>query len=83
MNVTKFDKYISAYLDGDLRTSEIQEFEELLKNNPHCKEKMETYKTMLYELSSLGSLKTSENFLQKLHQKINNLPCFFVGTRKG
>ena len=31
MNVNDFDKYISSYLDGDLKPSLMNEFEELLE----------------------------------------------------
>ena len=71
MNVNDFDKYISSYLEGDLRLSEIKEFEELLQNNPECRLKLESYKTMLSELSNLEFLRTSNNFMDKLHQKID------------
>ena len=71
MNVNDFDKYISSYLDGDLKPSLMKEFEELLKNNPKCSKKLESYKAMLNELSNLEVLKTSEDFIEKVHQKIN------------
>ena len=74
MNVNEFDKYISSYLDGDLKSSLIKEFEELLKNNPQCSKKLESYKAMLNELSGLEVLKTSEDFIEKVHQKINKSP---------
>tara|TARA_Y100001970_G_C14148831_1_gene811461 strand:- start:749 stop:1252 length:504 start_codon:yes stop_codon:yes gene_type:complete len=71
MNVNDFDKYISAYIDGDLRPSEMKEFEELLNNNSVCDKKFKDFQKMLSELSNLESLKTSPDFLEKLHRKIN------------
>ena len=74
MNVNDFDKYISSYLDGDLSPSDIEAFKGLLRDNSECKEKLESYQIMLEELSNLESLNTSDNFLNKLHQKIDALP---------
>ena len=74
MNVNDFDKYISSYLDGDLSLSDIEAFKRLLRDNSECKEKLESYQIMLDELSNLESLNTSDNFLNKLHQRIDTLP---------
>ena len=71
MNVNDFNKYISKYLDGDLKPSDMKKFEELLKNNSECKEKFKSYQTMLNELSDLKVLTTSDDFLNKLHDRIN------------
>ena len=71
MNVNDFNKYISKYVDGDLKSSDVKKFEELLKNNSECKEKFQSYQTMLNELSDLKVLTTSDDFLNKLHDRIN------------
>ena len=71
MNVNDFDKYISSYLDGDLKPSLMKEFEDLLINNSQCRDKLNSYKLMLKELSNLETLKTSDKFLENLHKKIN------------
>jgi len=71
MNVNDFDKYISAYIEGDLRPSEMKEFEELLKNNSVCDKKLKDFQKMINELSNLDSLKTSPDFLKNLHRRIN------------
>ena len=73
MNVNDFDRYISNYLDGELNSSKTKEFEELLNNHAECNEKFISYKKMLNELSNLESIKTSEDFLDKLYQRINNV----------
>ena len=72
MNVNDFDKYISSYLDGELRPSEIEKFEKLLNDSNECKQKLKDYKKMLSELSNLEILKTSDDFLDRLHQKISD-----------
>ena len=69
MNVNDFDKYISSYLDGDLRESDIKEFEELLKNDANCRKKFEDYKKMLNILSSI-EVKASSDFADKVYQKV-------------
>ena len=70
MNVNDFEKHISNYLDGDLRPSEIEEFEGLLNSNTICKQKFEDYKKMLSQLSGLSTFKTSDNFADQLNKKI-------------
>ena len=72
MNVNDFDKYISSYLDGELRPSEIEKFEKLLNDSNECKQKLKDYKKMLSELFNLEILKTSDDFLDRLHQKISD-----------
>ena len=52
-------------------SSSIKWVEELLDNNPTYKEKFESYKKMLDDLSNLEILKTSDDFLDKLHKRIN------------
>ena len=69
MNVNDFDKYISSYLDGDLRESDIKEFEELLKNDANCRKKFEDYKKMLNMLASI-EVKASSDFADKVYQKV-------------
>ena len=71
MNVNDFNKNISKYLDGDLKPSDMEKFEELLKNNSECKEKFQSYQLMLNELSNLETLTTSDDFLDKFHDRIN------------
>ena len=72
MKISDFDKYICSYLDGDLKPSDIKEFEELINTNLECKERFEEYKKMLSGLSNLETFKTSNDFLDKLNDKINN-----------
>tara|TARA_B100002051_G_C16729397_1_gene637295 strand:+ start:1517 stop:2014 length:498 start_codon:yes stop_codon:yes gene_type:complete len=69
MNVNDFDKYISSYLDGDLRESDIKEFDELLKNDANCRKKFKDYKKMLNMLSSI-EVKASSDFADKVYQKV-------------
>ena len=76
MNANDFEKYIYNYLEGDLRDSDVKKFEELLNNNPQCKKQFQDYNKMLNQLSDLGSLKTSDNFISQLANKINALDYF-------
>ena len=69
MNVNDFNKYILSYLDGDLRDSDVKEFEELLKNDANCRKKFEDYKKMLNMLSSI-EVKASIDFADKVYQKV-------------
>ncbi len=73
MNVSDFDRYISSYLDGELNPSKTKEFENLIKNNSELNQKFQSYKKMLDELNNLKTIKTSDNFLNRLHEKIHNV----------
>ena len=70
MNINDFDKYISGYLDGELRESDVEEFEQLLDKNPDCREKLKDYKKMLDMLSSI-EVKASNDFIDKVYEKVN------------
>ena len=70
MNINDFDKYISGYLDGELRESDVEEFEQLLGKNPDCREKLKDYKKMLDMLSSI-EVKASNDFIDKVYEKVN------------
>tara|TARA_Y100000996_G_scaffold185438_1_gene145031 strand:+ start:2739 stop:3236 length:498 start_codon:yes stop_codon:yes gene_type:complete len=79
MNVNDFDKYISSYLDGDLRDSDVKEFEELLKNDANCGKKFEDYKKMLNMLSSI-EVKASIDFADKVYQKVKEQETIISNT---
>ena len=79
MNVNDFDKYISSYLDGDLRDSDVKEFEELLKNDANCRKKFEDYKKMLNMLSSI-EVKASIDFADKVYQKVKEQETIISNT---
>ena len=71
MNVNDFDRYISNYLDGDLNSTKRKEFEKLLDENPKLNQKLRSYEKMLKDLSNLKTIKTSDDFLDKVHEKIH------------
>tara|TARA_Y100000996_G_C22083444_1_gene462690 strand:+ start:44 stop:541 length:498 start_codon:yes stop_codon:yes gene_type:complete len=71
MNINDFDKYISGYLDGELRDSDVKKFEKLLDSNPNCRDKFKNYKKMLEMLSSI-EIKASNNFIDKVYDKVNH-----------
>ena len=72
MNANDFDKYISSYLDRELKKADTKEFEQLLDSNIECKKKFEDYKNMLNKLSSIN-IKASNQFLYKLNDKVDTL----------
>ena len=72
MNINDFDQYISSYLDGELNESELSEFQKILRDNSECRKKLNNYKKMLDELSNLDILKTSDDFIDKLNNRLNN-----------
>ena len=70
MDYNNFEDYIAAYLDGELSNEQKNKFEELMKSSEECKTKFKQTTGLLNDLKSMPTLETSDNFLTKLHQRI-------------
>ena len=70
MDYNNFENYIAAYLDGELSDEEKNRFEELMQSNEECKIKFEQTTSLLNDLKSMPNLETNDDFLTKLHQRI-------------
>ena len=70
MDYNNFEDYIAAYLDGELSDEQKNKFEELMESSEECKTKFKQTTDLLNDLKSMPTLKTSDNFLTKLHQRI-------------
>ena len=70
MDYNNFEDYIAAYLDGELSDEQKNKFEELIESSEECKTKFKETTGLLNDLKSMPTLETSDNFLTKLHQRI-------------
>ena len=70
MDYNNFEDYIAAYLDGELSDEQKNKFEELMESSEECKTKFKQTTSLLNDLKSMPTLETSDNFLTKLHQRI-------------
>ncbi len=70
MDYNNFEDYIAAYLDGELSDEQKNKFEELMGSSEECKAKFKQTTDLLNDLKSMPTLETSDNFLAKLHQRI-------------
>ena len=78
MNSYEFEEKISSYIEGDLKYSEVKEFELLMNSNSELKEKVESVRNMINDLNNLEEVKTSNNFINNLHNRIDSQkPTFF------
>ena len=70
MDYNNFEDYIAAYLDGELSDEQKNKFEELMESSEECKTKFKQTTGLINDLKSMPKLETSDNFLVKLHQRI-------------
>ena len=71
MDRNNFNNYISSYIDGDLTDSEKKLFEELLRSDSSCREAYEEVNKLIGDLISFPKLKSNDNFLHNLNQRID------------
>ena len=71
MNCYTFKENISLFLDGELKQKLRSEFIEHRDQCKDCLNDLSDFEIMIQKLPSISSLTTSENFMQKLHQKID------------
>ena len=70
MNRYDFEDHISAYLDGDLNTEEIKEFERIIEEFPDCNEKYLSVRSLISKINSLPKMKARDSFVDELNIKI-------------
>ena len=73
MNRNDFEDLMFRYLDGELSSKEIKEFEDYLDKNPSCKEDLEKYEDLNQRMSNMNYLKASDSFMTGLNKKIYDL----------
>tara|TARA_Y100000590_G_C15566560_1_gene956875 strand:+ start:99 stop:584 length:486 start_codon:yes stop_codon:yes gene_type:complete len=72
MDRNNFEEYISAYLDNELPKSDREAFEEIISTDSDCNIRFEEVKKIVLSTQSLPELKTSDNFINNLYDRIDN-----------
>jgi hypothetical protein len=72
MRCAKIRKLLSVYLDGELDARTRAAVEKHLRECKGCGEEFLALKEMILELRSLDNLKAPNDFIEKVHQKIEN-----------
>ena len=70
MNRYEFEDRISDYLDNHLNVSERQAFEKYAKENKDAEDLLNSVKNTIELIKTQKSIKTSENFIPKLTERI-------------
>ena len=72
MDRYNFEEHISAYIDGELSEVEKKEFEKLIESTPECRIKYKEVNSLVSNLRSMPKLKTNDNFMRILNEKIHS-----------
>ena len=72
MNCYEFENHISEYIDGELKMGVRKSFMDHKLECILCKEKLADITSMLKEMPGIVKMKTSEDFLNKLNDKIES-----------
>ncbi len=70
MDRYQFEGYISDYIENSLSIAKRKEFEQFLAVNPDSNELVETVRSAILHLKKLPAVKTSDNFMVKLQQRV-------------
>lgn len=71
MNCRHIEILLQEYLAGELPEKKAKEFEEHLSHCARCRQKMEDARLTKETLGSLKKVRASEDFLHRLHQRID------------
>ena len=72
MNRYNFEEHITAYIDGELSEQDKNEFKKLIESDSDCKTKYEEIKNLVKNLKSIPKLKTNDDFMMNLNNKIDS-----------
>ena len=70
MDRYQFEGYISDYIENSLSIAKRKEFEQFLAVNPDSNELIETVRSTILHLKKLPAVKTSDDFMVKLQQRV-------------
>ena len=73
MNVNDFEKYILKYLDGDLNSSELDDFNRIIKKHPECRKQLLDHQSIVQELSNIEKISAPEGFVNQLYDRIEKV----------
>ena len=71
MNRYEFEDKISDYIDNQLSSSERKDFKKYVEENPEAGELLSSTKNVIDLIKSQKKIKTSENFMPNLIDKVN------------
>ncbi|MFC1565590.1 anti-sigma factor family protein [Candidatus Neomarinimicrobiota bacterium] len=70
MDRYQLEGYISDYIENSLSIAKRKEFEKFLVEHPESKEQVEAVRSTISQLKNLSAVKTSDEFMVKLQQRI-------------
>ncbi|MBU0528167.1 hypothetical protein KKF86_00185 [bacterium] len=70
MDRYQFEGYISDYIENSLSIAKRKEFEKYLAEHPESKEQVEALRSTILQLKNLSTVKTSDEFMVKLQQRV-------------
>ncbi len=70
MDRYQFEGYISDYIENSLSIAKRKEFEQFLAEHPESRELVETVRSTISQLKNLPTVKTSDEFMVKLQQRV-------------
>tara|TARA_B100000963_G_scaffold118095_1_gene102793 strand:+ start:5226 stop:5699 length:474 start_codon:yes stop_codon:yes gene_type:complete len=73
MNYNKFEDQISDWIENSMDIKQRKEFEKFLSENPEYLSKVESIKDVVKAMKNAPMLKTSQDFNDRLNQRINSL----------
>ncbi|MEE8341142.1 MAG: hypothetical protein V3R52_03500 [Candidatus Neomarinimicrobiota bacterium] len=71
MDRYQFEGYISDYIENTLSIAKRKDFDEYLDEHPESRKQVEEVHSIISQLKALPKVKTSENFMTKLQQRVN------------
>ncbi|MEE9573121.1 MAG: hypothetical protein V3W20_08750 [Candidatus Neomarinimicrobiota bacterium] len=70
MDRYQFEGYISDYIENNLSIAKRKEFEQFLAEHPESQEQIEAIRSIIIQLKTLPTIKTSDEFMVKLQQRV-------------
>ncbi len=70
MDRYQFEGYISDYIENSLSIAKRKEFEQFLAEHPESQEQIEAIRSIILQLKTLPTVKTSDEFMVKLQQRV-------------
>ena len=71
MDRYQFEGYISDYIENNLSIAKRKEFEQFLAEHPESQEQIEALRSIILQLKTLPTVKTSDEFMVKLQQRVD------------
>jgi hypothetical protein len=76
MDCAEIDELLSEYIDGTLDSKTVQMVEKHISVCVDCKETLASLRAMVEELNAIEPMKAPDDFLEKIHQRMEPRPEF-------